>query len=371
MITKAKNLAIRALAISYRLARPKRKCRSGDSRKFLVVSTTGIGDTLWGTPALAALKETYPDSRIGVLTNPAGYELLKGNPCIDDLFIFRRGAQGVLSAPVLTRKLSREGFDTAFIFHASDRIVWLITFLSGVPEIIGMEGQNKGLDFILTRLIPPQKTVHGIEARLNLVSRAGAVTRNKTTSVYLSEEDRESASRFCERYGLTGHSPLIGLHPGAQKTYKCWPPERFIELGRLLTGQFGCRIVVTGNAEEKSLADRIASAIDGAMSVAGSLRLRESAALIERLDIFVTNDTGPMHVAFALGTPTVALFSPTDPRLCGPYQAQRAIIIEKPGTCKPCAGKKCYNPVCMEQTTPQEVVTAVESLLGKPEQECG
>ncbi|MCL4490722.1 MAG: glycosyltransferase family 9 protein [Nitrospirae bacterium] len=252
------------------------------------------------------------------------------------------------------------------MFHSSDRIVWLITFLSGAPEIIGTEGQNKGLDFILTRKIDSQNTVHGIEARLNLISQIGAGTNNKTTSVYLDGGDREPASSFLENNGIKKDSLLIGLHPGAQKPFKCWPPERFVELGRLLAGRFGCRIVVTGNRGEKPLADKIASEIEGAVSAAGRLTLRETAAVIEKVNVFITNDTGPMHIAFALKIPTVALFSPTDPKLCGPCQAKGAVVIEKPKTCKPCIGKKCYNPVCMEQITPQEIVAAVETLLGKP-----
>jgi ADP-heptose:LPS heptosyltransferase len=108
----------------------------------------------------------------------------------------------------------------------------------------------------------------------------------------------------------------------------------------------------------------VASGIAGAISSAGCLSLRGTAALIGRMALFITNDTGPMHIAFALKTPTIALFSPTDPALCGPYKAEKALALRKDTTCVPCIGKKCYNPLCLAQISPREVVVAAEKLLG-------
>jgi ADP-heptose:LPS heptosyltransferase len=130
-----------------------------------------------------------------------------------------------------------------------------------------------------------------------------------------------------------------------------------------MRGNFGCAILVTGDAAEKRVAEGIASRIEGAVTLAGTLTLRETAALIERMALFITNDTGPMHIAFALKTPTIALFSPTDPRLCGPWHAEKVEVVEKPKVCNPCTGKKCYNPVCMGQITVEEVFARAEVLL--------
>ncbi|MEW6162054.1 MAG: glycosyltransferase family 9 protein [Nitrospirota bacterium] len=331
--------------------------------KFLVISTTGIGDTLWGTPAIRALKETYPECYIGVLTNPAGFELLRENPNIDGLFIFRRGLKGILSLPILLRALRQKRFEIVFIFHASDRIIWPISFLTGAAEIIGIEGQNKGLDFVLTRRLAPQNNIHGIEARLNLINLIGAETSNKSISIYLTEKDRETAERFLRDNGITQDTLLVGLHPAAQKPFKCWPQENFITLGNTLTERFKCRIIITGDSGEKALADMVSLKINDSITFAGKLTIRETAALIERLNIFITNDTGPMHIAFALKTPTIALFCPTDPKLCGPYHTERVVIIEKPKTCNPCIGKKCDTPRCMEQIKVEEVLESVKSLL--------
>ncbi len=338
----------------------KEKTSKSQPSRFLIVSTTGIGDTLWGTPAIRALKETYPDSYIGLLTTSTGAELLKGNPYIDSFFIFRRGLR-LFSLLNLLKKLRRQRFDMAFIFHASDRVILPLIFYTG-SQIIGIIGQNKGLDFVLSRAIR-QEDIHAVNMRLRLVKEAGARTSRPTLDLYLTRQDREDASRFLRVLGCNSDRLTIGLHPGAQKPFKCWPAERFIETGNWLVRDRDCRVIITGNMEERALCKYIASRVKGAISIAGRATLRETAAIIEGMKLFITNDTGPMHIAFALRTPTVALFCPTEPKLCGPVDTDKAVIIKKPLTCDPCKGKNCLNPLCMNQITVQEVLEAAQLLL--------
>ncbi len=349
--------------ISKQLNLLRRNIPVDNSFRFLVVSTTGIGDTLWGTPAIRALRETFAQSYIGVLTNPSGFEILKENPDIDDIFIFRREAKGYFLLPGLLKELKKKNIDTVFVFHASDRIIWPICFFTGATEIIGIDGQNKGLDFILSRALAPQDDIHGIEKRLEIVREVKAYARHLKISFYLTNKERTTAGSFLENNGINKDELLIGLHPGAQKPFKCWPSKKFIALGRILTEKLCCRIIVTGNAKERMLVDEVASGIRGAIHAAGKLSLRETAAVIEKMHVFITNDTGPMHIAFALGTPTIALFSPTDPRLCGPYNAESSAVIAKPTVCSPCIGKNCQKSFCMEQITVGEVLEKAESLL--------
>lgn len=365
-VKNIKNKTIRAIiGFARKSGFPKKRDLDAKPTRFLIVSTTGIGDTLWGTPAIRAVKETYPDCFIGVLTTPQGAELLRENPYIDRIFVFKRGLRAFLLLELL-KKLRQDRFDIAFIFHASDRIIWPLVFLTGVLQIIGIIGQNKGLDFILTRAIT-QEFVHGAEMRLRLVREAGASFDNALKpTLYLSGEERRRAfDLLINIIGFDGSFLIIGLHPGAQKPFKCWPAERFVETGKRLVKDTGCRIVVTGGKAEKGLCEDIASQINGAVSIAGKTSLRDTAAVIEKFHLFITNDTGPMHMAFALGVPTVALFCPTDPVLCGPYNFKNAVIIKKPVICSPCSGKDCLIPVCMEQITVEEVITATERLIGK------
>jgi lipopolysaccharide heptosyltransferase II len=335
----------------------------GTQRRFLLVSTTGVGDTLWGTPAVDALRRTYPDSYIGVLTNPLGADLLKGNPAIDEIFVFKRGALGMINLPFLIRTLRKRRLKEVFIFHASDRIIWPISALTCAPEITGFEGQSKDLDFILTKVISVQDTLHGVENRFRMLADTGVDRRDETLSLYLTEEDEHEADAFLEANGIASNELLIGLHPGAQKPFKCWPAGNYAEVGNVYRDRY--RIVITGNAAERDLADRVRSGIEGAVSAAGRLSLRGTAALIKKMSLFITNDTGPMHMAFALKTPVIAVFGPTDPRLCGPCRAENATVIKAEESCSPCVGKRCETPVCLEQVTARDVIDAAKNMLGE------
>ena len=168
--------------------------------------------------------------------------------------------------------------------------------------------------------------------------------------IFLTEDENEAALRYLPNTHL-----IIGMHPGSKDKYKQWDPKHFVELGRKLAKEKGATLMITGDKGESPLAEQIASSIPGAISVSGKLPVRVTAALIEKFDLFVTNDTGPMHIAFAMGTPTLAIFSPTDPNLCGPYQISHGGVFQKPRTCTPCIRKKCRSPFCMEQISPDEV----------------
>ena len=341
---------------------PKKLTLSVPPSGVLVVNTTGVGDTLWATPSLRCLKNSLPDAYIGMLTNRAGAEVLKGNPDVSEIFVFQKGFKGFFSVPKLLGSLRSRRFDIVFIFHASDRLIWPLCHFTGAPEVVAFPGQSKGLDFFATRFYAAPEGVHRAEARLGMLRSMGIKGLPGPLAIFLADEEQEEMRLFRKEL-VKDSSMLVGLHPGAQKPFKCWSAQNFIETGKRLTQRTGCRCVITGGPGEERLADAIASGIDGAVSVAGKLGLRQTAALIAGMNLFITNDTGPMHIAFAFKTPTIALFSPTDPRLCGPWHTEKAEVIEKPKVCNPCMEKKCYNPVCMGQITVEEVLVRAELLL--------
>lgn len=367
-IPQCKNFLIRkSLQLASKFGLGPKKNFGEKLNRFLIISTTGIGDTLWGTPAIKSLKEAYPRSFIGVLTNPTGAEILQGNPWIDEFFIFNKGLSSVVSWPGLLKRLRCKNFATAFIFHSSDRLIWPLCYLSGAEELIGIKGENKGLDFLLTKAISPPSGIHGVEKRINLIKQIGLdfTHSNYQLEVYLTEKDRGRIQSFLLAKEINLDLPLIGLHPGAQKPFKCWPWEKFAEVGSALQKKFHAQILITGDEKEPEIAQKIASKIPQALSVAGRLSLRETAALIEKLSLYITNDTGPMHIAFALGTPTIALFAATDPAECGPYNNHHALVIHRPKICRICIGKKCLHPKCLDQISAEEVLKAAEMIMAR------
>lgn len=350
MLMQIKNLLFNFLV---RLLRPFLARSSNPPDRFLIVSTTGLGDTLWGTPAIRALRNSYPKAYITILTSPLGKEVLQNNPHIDEFFAVQNPA--LPSLLKLFFPLRQKKFRTILIFHTSQRPVLPFCALLGAQRIIGTANINKGLDFILTEPLENRKQ-HEIQRRLEIVQAAGAKGETPHMDFFPSVQDRQKAST------LIPSGCVIGLHPGAKDRFKQWPPSHFITLGRKLKEKYGCEIVITGTPAEKELVEMIAKNI-GALSLCEGVTLSTFAAVLDKLSLFITNDTGPLHMACASKTPTIALFTPTDPLLCGPYGASHVRVIQKKPTCFPCLKKKCQEPFCLLQISPNELLSVAEEIL--------
>lgn len=334
--------------------------RNSVHERFLIVSTTGLGDTLWATPALRALRKHAPESYIAVLTSGIGKQILHHNPYIDE--IFEVGDPALYSLCTNYAQLKKRAIDTALIFHTSQRPLLPFCKLIGAQEIIATEGLNKGFDHLLTNKLPNMR-LHEIQRRLGIIQAIGVPDAGLQMDFFLSPAEEQRIEQLIASWNMPSFLPIVGLHPGAKDKYKQWHPEGFIALGRRLYESIGCQIVITGNSEEKNLVERIAAGIPHAIPLAGKLSLPESAAMIKKMAVMVTNDTGPMHIAFAMHTRAVVLFGPTDPSLCGPLGSTRTTVLARPRTCTPCLNKKCRQPFCMLQISVDEVYEAVKAKL--------
>lgn len=339
-----KNIILKFLVQLVKKILPPHRERSNSH--FLIMSTTGIGDTLWATPALRSLKDTFPKSRVVVVTSPLGREVLDCNPYIDKLYTIKDPVFFQLFA--LYKKLSKYRFTTCLFFHASQRALLPLVSILGIPCIIGNAGMQKGLDHLLSHSILPRPDHHEIERRLALLKPLGIYSRQRALEVYLSEEEYRLPN-------LLEKGSWIILHPGASHTFKQWSKLSYLELGQNLASQLNVKIAVTGNARESRICEEIATGIPGAISLAGIITLRNFAAFCSKASLLITNDTGPMHLAFAQKLPTVAIFSPTNPKVCGPYHIDNAYPLYALKTCFPCIGKKCRDPLCLLQISCRQV----------------
>lgn len=343
-----KNALFKALIFLFK----KRNIPKDFSEKhFLIVSTTGLGDTLWGTPAIRALKKTFPQHQIYVLTSPIGHEVLKTNPYIEKLIVVKNSLLSSLR-PLL--QLRKETFEATLVFHTSQRFILPLCALCETPKIIGTQGLNKGLDSLLTTALE-KKEQHEIERRLDIVQEIGAKVEDSDLEIRWTREDEDDVLQFLKKHHLSQGEVIIGFNPGAKDPFKRWAPEHFIELGNLLCQTLECRIIVTGSKQEKKLVRTIAKQIPGAVPLYGKLSLPALTKLIQTFSLMITNDTGPMHLSFAAKCPTVALFSPTNPDLCGPYEARNHTIIARAPTCTPCLKKRCHTPFCLSQIPVSQV----------------
>ncbi len=336
----------------------------GRVRNILVVSSTAIGDTLLSTPAIRAVRTAYPSARIIACFNASNMELFMNNPRINGVVPYYGGYKRFFSTINELRKYS---FDLALIFHGNEPQATALCYLSGAAFIFKLPNTSP-FNFLLSNRAPLvgwEALGHGIDARLKTAALAGCGADDKRMELFIEKGWEQGAERFLEDNGLSPADTLVGLQPGASTLSRQWFPERFVELGKRLSALQRTRVVITGSPSEKRLCSGIAEGIGrGAVFAAGRVSLGQSAALIRRLKLLVTGDTGPMHVAVALSTPVVALYAVADPARTGPlYDKGLHTVIKKERTCDPCAGKGCEYQKCMEAITVDEVFAAVSTAL--------
>jgi len=318
---------------------------------ILLVSTTGLGDTLWATPAIRALKKAHPQAKLFALTSPLGKEILNDHPDIEKCFVFKKPY--LLSFFRCRSLLKKRAWDAIVVFHASQRLIFPLCASLKTNHLIGTEKINKGLDFLFTKTFS-QKPIHEAMRRLELVSFLGASM--EASSLEFPPFKKEKSSQ--------DSTPLsILLHPGAQDRYKCWPISCFIEVAKQLTQKEKCKVFLSGTAQEQDLLKTIIKEVPSVQIIQTS-SLKDLAKQMTKMDLLITNDTGPMHLATAIDLPVVAVFAPTDPKICGPFFAKKATVLSGRRTCTPCLKRKCRMPFCLLQTSPDQVLYASKQLLG-------
>ncbi len=337
-------------------------------RNILVVSSTAIGDTLLSTPAIRAVRDRYPQANIIAHFNIRNAELFGNNPHVNGIVPYHGGYKRFFRT---IREFRRHKFDLALIFHGNEPQATPMTYLSGARFILKVP-RSREYGFLLSNTyngFDNPMEHHVIDLRLKAASMAGCSEENREMTLVVDEEEESLIEAYVENLGVPKGAIIIGFQVGATADYKAWPEECFVELGRrLIAAGPMIRVVVIGSQQEKDTCASVAGKIGrGAVSSAGVIPLKSLGAMIRKMNILVTNDTGPMHMAVALGVKTVSLFCPTNAVNVAPSQdlhLHRVIRKEKP--CDPCTAKKgCRKPLCMGQITVEEVYEAVRDMLGR------
>lgn len=322
-----------------------------------MIQTAWAGDVILTTPLLSALARSGP---VDVLVTPTGAALLEGHPGIRQVHAWdKKRDRGPTALPRLARQLRSVGYDRAVLPHRSLRSA-LLARLAGIPERIGFGGRLPAL--LYTRRVPWHAERHEAD-RLLALAPDGADTRTPPpVSLPLTAAERDGAHRWLETHGIT--PPFVALAPGAAWGTKRWPG--FADLAAGLPGP----VVVIGSAAERDLADTIAAQAPGRVhSAAGDTSLRGAMALIQAAAVLVTNDSAPLHLAAAAGTPVVALFGPTAPELgFGPRGPRDQILGVTGLRCRPCSPhgpRRCPlgHHRCMRRLPVERVRRAVNMVL--------
>ena len=324
-------------------------------KKILVKGVNWLGDAVMTLPALRAIKARFPGAKISVLTKGALAELYACEPAVDETLPY---GGGFLPFVRLVRKLRKEKFDVAFVFPRSFRAT-LAPFASRIPRRVGFAGDARKP--ILTDVVPRDAHLmagHRVAYYLELLRPFGDVPHATAPEIVPPAEARAWAQEH------VAGGPWAALNPGA--TYgkaKQWYPDRYIEIGKRLAAR-GFRVAVVGGPAEADLGRDVATGIGPkALNFAGKTTIPRLAALLARCAVVVTNDTGPMHVAAAVGAPVVAIFGPTDPRTTRPF-GDRFTLVRHEVPCAPCLLRECpIDHPCMRDLTVDTVWEACEQWL--------
>jgi heptosyltransferase-2 len=340
--------------------------------KILVRSTNWIGDAVMTTPAVRTIRENFPESEITILVHPWVADVFRYSPRIDRIFVYEKkgrhkGLRGLLQ---LAGELRQERYDCAILLQNAFEAA-LLAKMAGIPVRGGYTTDGRGL--LLThgvRKEPELVRKHEVNYYQRMVRGLGLKTAPNELELFIPGVQIDSARARLQ--GLAGREsgsgPLVGINPGAAfGPAKRWPAERYAELADLLLHRAGGRILLFGGEADRTATSEIVGRVsqpDRVVDLAGRTSLIEAMALIGECDVFITNDSGLMHVAAGLHTPLVAIFGSTDHVRTGPY-SNNAVVIRKPLPCSPCRKPTCPEKHfrCMRLIDSQEVYTAVIRLL--------
>lgn len=362
-------------------------------REVLVLRLDRIGDLLMSLPALADLRQAYPAARIRLAVGRWSEEIARRAP-VDEVLVWSapwvgRASEGAETSRALwihARALHSAHLDLALDLQGDVRAAWLMA-LTGARERVGYA--NTGGARLLTRVVPLDETVSWIDQnRRAVAAAAGPAAIGAGARVdLLTAADRQRAREILAAAGGDGERPLVGLHASGGRPVKQWAAGRWREVAARLQREFGAGIVLTGTAADRPLAQEVAGGLGGAVhDLTGRLSLVDSLAVIGALDLFLSADTGPMHMAAAVDAPSVSVFGPSDPRRYfsggtgGPET--RHVVVQPDLWCAPCnlirrPPPECLGPdgpECLRLVTVDAVHAAAVRLLlagGFPRREAG
>jgi len=319
--------------------------------RILLLLLLPIGDTLFTTPSIHALRRRHPDAHITALVYPTNAGILRSNPDIDELLYWptRQSWPGVHGVLWLFWTLRKSRFDLAVAFCSY--IIWVI-MLSGIRRRV--ELRLPRLWWIRPGAGREWRTHHAVEHYMGVVRKLGIEVEDKSLRIYPSAEEEKRAQSWLDKYEVAPGEMLVGIHPGGEGLWgrKQWGAANFAEVATGLYQRLGARVILMGGKDDAPSAAEIASRTTAhIINATGQTTLGETAALIKKCTLFVGNDSSPLHIAAATGTPVVGIYGPTDPRSYHPWmeggkESRDYAVVRSP---LPCA---CHFPLVGGITVP-------------------
>ncbi|WP_371372144.1 lipopolysaccharide heptosyltransferase II [Sporomusa aerivorans] len=340
-------------------------------RNILIVKLSAIGDVIHALPVASALKKCFSQARITWIVEPPAYDLLTNNPYIDEIIVFEKAKFKSLSgfyqyAPAFIKTLRAKQFDLALDLQGLFKSA-AISLLSGAPRRFVYCNAREGSDKVGKRICGPNSQGHVVERYFDVVRELGCNITNPEFVINITDEEAAVAAAIAKQAGLTLESPYIVLMPGTNWPNKCWPADKFAQLADQLFASNLIPVLVGGNAEKNVISEIAAQTAILPIDISGRTTLKQLAHIIKNARAVVAGDTGPMHLAAALGTPVIALFGPTDPNRNGPYGlGHHVVTIQR--DCQGCWQRQCpEGKDCLSDIDVKIVYEALKTVIVRRE----
>ena len=330
-------------------------------KNILLIRLSSLGDVVLTTPAIRAVRAHFRDAYIAMLVAKQSADVLRENPHLNEIITYDRLARDKDTGEMLRiiRHLRERKFTTAIDLQRKFRTE-LLMYFSCAAERVG-----KGR--LCTVRVQEQGNKHATAHYFDLLHAVGIPAADQRLELFLAESERIDAAKRFDTAGIREAALKVGLFPGAGWKLREWMPERFAAIGDRLVAQFNANVLVFGGPKEAELVQTVVGLMDApAIPFAGNLQIRQLAACIEQCDLFLTNDTGPMHIAAAVGTPTVSLFGPGNHIRFQPLgTTHQTVRYDVP--CSPCKQftDKCKDNICMKGIAVDAVWRSISRALGK------
>jgi len=344
-------------------------------KNILIIKLSAIGDVVHSLLFLEALRNGFPDARIDWVVEEDASRIIEGHPGIDRVMVSRRKSWGrevlretkgpfsvLKEVSVFLKNLRARKYDLVIDLQGLLKS-GILTGLSRGVRKIGMGGAREGgWAFLNERPVTVDYNQHAVDRYLKVAEYLGCGSAPAKGAIPIIGSEEEEIDQVLDASGL-GESPLVAINPMAKWKTKLWDPERFAAVADKIRDEFHCDVIFTGSGHDREVIERVTRLMKGdVLNLAGQTSLKGLAYLYGRCRALVSTDTGPMHMAAAMGCPVVALFGPTAPWRTGPYGRGHR-VIRTDLDCSPCFKRRCRHMSCMKDISVAQVLAGVGEIL--------
>jgi lipopolysaccharide heptosyltransferase II len=329
-------------------------------RSILIIKLRAVGDVLLSTIVTKNLRHAFPDARLDYLTESPSVDILKGNPFVDDTLVYNRSSMGGLQ---LIRLVRAKRYDMVIDLFGNPRTA-LVTRMSGARYRVGFGFRGRAYAYNIVAA-PRGGAVHNTQFNLDALEALGVAIQDRNIYFGFTSDDAAYVDRFL-RHAALENTFLIGVNTGGGWYTKRWPLEKYAVLADLLIERYRANVVLTWGPGQYADVERVQALMRHRVFIPPDTTLPQLGALMKRCSVVVSNDSGPMHIAAAVGTPVLGIYGPTRPELQGPFGDQHLTVRREGLECLGCNLTKCpIGHPCMLELTVDAVAGACEHLLRK------